>query len=82
MKNMRKLLAVALLIFTLGVPSYADGQMETTRPSGGSGVTMPLTPQPTPTPEPEIDPEQTGNGQMETTLKVTFSLIESILALI
>lgn len=82
MKNMRKLLAVALLIFTLGVPSYADGQMETTRPSGGSGVTTPQTPQPTPTPEPEPDPEQIVNGQMETTVKVTLGLIQSILALI
>lgn len=80
MKNMRKLFAVALLVFTLGLPSLADGQMETTRPSGGSTITTPQTPQPAPTPE--GDPEQNENGQMETTLTVTLSLIESILALI
>ena len=82
MKNMRKLLAVALLIFMLGLPSYGDGQMETTKPAAGSPATSSQTPQPTPTPEVGGDGEKSGNGQMETTLTVTLGLIESILALI
>lgn len=80
MKNMRKLLAVALLIFTMGLPSYADGQMETPKPSAGGSVIT--TPQPATTQAVEGDPEQSENGQVETTLTVTLGLIESILALI
>ena len=34
MKNLRKLFAVALLVLTLGLPAYADGQMETPKPHG------------------------------------------------
>ena len=77
MKNMRKLLAVTLLILTLALPAYAEGQMETPKPSGGAAITAPQ-----PTQDVEGDPEQTENGQMETTLTVTLGLIESILALI
>ncbi len=76
MKNMRKLLAVTLLLFTLGLPVYADesGQMDTPKP--GSGV---IAPPPSPI---EGDPAQTPDGQMDTTLTAVWGVIESILALI
>ena len=75
MKNMRKLLAVTLLLITLGLPVYADsGQMDTPKP--GSGVVAP------PPSSTGSDATQTPDGQMDATLTAVLGVIESILALI
>ena len=84
MKNMRKLLAVALLLVTLGLPVYADGetgQMDTPRPAGGKNTQPPST-QTVVIHDVESDAAQTPNGQMDTTLTVMLNVIDSILALI
>ena len=79
MKNLRKLFAVTLLVLTLGLPAYADGQMETPKPHGAP-VKMA---QPVGTPLiPESDTSGTQNGQMETPMSIMLSVIESVLALI
>ncbi len=82
MKNLRKLFAVTLLVLTLGLPAYADGQMETPKPSGGAPVKMA---QPLETPliqDVESDTSGTQSGQMETPMTIMLSVIESVLALI
>ena len=83
MKNMRKLLAVALLLLTLGLPVYADesGQMDTPKPGSGT-ITQPPSSQTVVIQDVESDPAQTPSGQMDTTLIVMLDVIESILALI
>ena len=82
MKDMRKLLAVTLLILTLGIPAYAEGQMETPRPTTpGQSQTQPLSE----TPEEEGvvgEDTLTQNGQMETPKSAVLCVIETILALI
>jgi hypothetical protein len=82
MKTMRRLLAITLLLLTLGLPVFADqaGQMETPKPGTGAA--------PTPTPQTAVvqnyegDATLTQDGQMETTLSVVLDVIGSILALI
>ena len=79
MKNLRKLFAVTLLVLTLGLPAYADGQMETPKPHGApvkiaQPVEKPLIP--------GSDTSGTQNGQMETPMTIMLSVIESVLALI
>ena len=81
MKNLRKLFAVTLLVLTLGLPAYADGQMETPKPSGAPvKLAQPLE---TPlTQDVESDASGTQSGQMETPMTIMLSMIESVLALI
>ena len=80
MKNLRKLFAVTLLVLTLGLPAYADGQMETPKPHSGAPVQIA---QPVVTPLiPQSDTSGTQSGQMETPMTLMLSVIESILALI
>lgn len=77
MKNMRKLFAVALLVLTLGLPAYADGQMETPKPTTpGQSQQIILTD------DVNSDSLLPQNGQMETPKSAVLCLIESILALI
>ena len=79
MKNLGKLFAVALLVLTLGLPAYADGQMETPKPHGAPVKIA----QPVEAPViPESDTSGTQNGQMETPMSIMLSVIESVLALI
>lgn len=79
MKNLRKLFAVTLLVLTLGLPAYADGQMETPKPAGAPVKIA----QPVETPLiRESDTSGTQNGQMETPMTIMLSVIESVLALI
>ena len=79
MKNMRKLFAVALLVLTLGLPVYADGQMETPKPTTPGQSQQSQT---TITEEVNCDDVLPQNGQMETPKSAVLCLIESILALI
>lgn len=79
MKNLRKLFAVALLVLTLGLPAYADGQMETPRPTTPGHSQQSQT---TLTEDVNIDGPLTQSGQMETPKTAVLCLIESILALI
>ena len=80
MKNLRKLFAVTLLVLTLGLTAYADGQMETPKPSGTPvKIEQPLE---TPLTEDGSDTLQTQSGQMETPMTLMLSVIESVLALI
>lgn len=81
MKNLRKLFAVTLLVLTLGLTAYADGQMETPKPTATTPQTQEATVVP-PTGEPGSDDALTQSGQMETPKSAVISLIESILALI
>ena len=79
MKNLRKLFAVTLLVLTVGLPAYADGQMETPKPSGApvkiaQQVETPLIQ--------ESDTSGTQSGQIETPMTIMLSVIESVLALI
>ena len=80
MKNLRKLFAVTLLILTLGLPAYADGQMETPRPTTPAPTQQ--SSQTTLTENVNSDVPLTQNGQMETPKSAVLCLIESILALI
>lgn len=76
MKNLRKLFAVTLLILTLGLPTWADGQMETP-------LAPPTKATPVATEDEGSDAALPQNGQMETPQKsALLSLVESILALI
>lgn len=79
MKNLRKVFAVTLLVLTLALPAYANGQMETPKPSSAPAPTQTVTPL---TDEAGSDAALTQNGQMETPKSAVFCLIETILALI
>ena len=80
MKNLRKLFAVALLALTLGLPAYADGQMETPKPHG-TPVKI-AEPVETPLIQDVEYSSGTQSGQMETPMTIMLSVIESVLALI
>jgi hypothetical protein len=81
MKNLRKLFAVTLLVLTFALPAYADGQIETPKPSGAPvKLAKPLE-----TPLTQDDGSYTSgtqSGQIETPMTIMLSVIESVLALI
>lgn len=79
MKNMRKLFAVALLVLTLGLPVYADGQMETPRTVTSTTEGQMETPL---LQEDQTENAQAKDGQMETPLTIVLMLLDNALALI
>ncbi len=78
MKSLRNFFAVTLLVLTLGLPAFADGQMETPKPQGA-----PVTVTDVPTAlDGQMETPQSRDGQMETPLMIALRVIENVLALI